>query len=329
MSNRWMSKLVIVPLLALVLLGLGTVAASANKGTTQGPSMVATAATVIGISEANLQAGLKAGQTVAQIAVAHNVSAQKVIDAVVAVLTTQAQAQPTWAKMPAAQQTRTLAAIRDQATRFVNTTQRGTDKDTQPTASTEIQVAAKTIGVSVADLQSAIKSGKSIAQVAAAHNVSAQTVIDAIVADLTAKAQAQPNWAKQPEGQKAQALTAIRTRATNLVNNTNTSKEGKDAPKQVVVRTEFTVAAATIGVTTTELQNALKAGQTIAQVAQAHGVSADKVINAIVAELTAKAQAQPTWAKMAEAQKTRTLTAIRDQATRLVTTVQTGDKKDK
>lgn len=47
----------------------------------------------------------------------------------------------------------------------------------------DLSVAASTIGISEADLRTALQSGQSIADVAKAHNVDPQTVIDALVAD--------------------------------------------------------------------------------------------------------------------------------------------------
>jgi hypothetical protein len=50
-----------------------------------------------------------------------------------------------------------------------------------------IAVAAATIGVDPKDLVTARRAGQSIADVAAAHNVGEQTVIDAVVTDLSQK----------------------------------------------------------------------------------------------------------------------------------------------
>ncbi|MCA1656974.1 MAG: hypothetical protein LC713_04590 [Actinobacteria bacterium] len=47
----------------------------------------------------------------------------------------------------------------------------------------DTSVAAKAIGISEADLDTALGSGQTMAQVAKAHNVDAQKVIDALVAD--------------------------------------------------------------------------------------------------------------------------------------------------
>jgi hypothetical protein len=51
----------------------------------------------------------------------------------------------------------------------------------------DLSVAASTIGVSEDDLRAALESGQSIADVATAHGVDPQAVIDALVADAQAK----------------------------------------------------------------------------------------------------------------------------------------------
>jgi hypothetical protein len=51
----------------------------------------------------------------------------------------------------------------------------------------DLATAAKAIGISEADLRTALQSGQSIAAVAKAHNVDPQKVIDAVVADKEAR----------------------------------------------------------------------------------------------------------------------------------------------
>ena len=84
----------------------------------------------------------------------------------------------------------------------------------------EFALAAKTIGISPADLKAAIKNGQTVAQVAQAHNVQPQTVIDALVKDITAKVQARPAWAKLTADQQAKLIARITDRVTHFVNNT-------------------------------------------------------------------------------------------------------------
>jgi len=88
----------------------------------------------------------------------------------------------------------------------------------------ELALIAKTIGISTSDLQTALKGGQTIAQVAQAHKVSPQTVIDNAVNDVMAKAQSRPGWAKLTEAQKTTFTTQVRDRITNWVNGTAKTK---------------------------------------------------------------------------------------------------------
>jgi hypothetical protein len=87
-------------------------------------------------------------------------------------------------------------------------------------AVSDISVVAKTIGISEADLQTALDGGQTVAAVAKAHNVAVQTVIDALVADgqseLAADVTAGRLTQAQADAQKAQ----VTQRATDQVNGT-------------------------------------------------------------------------------------------------------------
>jgi DNA polymerase IIIc chi subunit len=179
----------------------------------------------------------------------------------------------------------------------------------------ELALIAGTIGIPTTELKTALKDGQTVAQVAQAHNVSAQKVIDAVVNDITARAQARPGWAKLTDAQRTTFTTNTRTRVTNVVN--NGAKAGVRHPiaRARVAKAEFDVAAKTIGISPADLRTAVKGGQTVAQVAQAHNVQPQTVIDAVVNDLTAKAQARPGWAKLTDAQKTTFTTNTRTRIT--------------
>lgn len=84
----------------------------------------------------------------------------------------------------------------------------------------DLSVVAKAIGISEADLQTALDGGQTVAAIAKAHNVAAQTVIDALVADgqseLAADVTAGRLTQAQADAQKAQ----VTQRATDQVNGT-------------------------------------------------------------------------------------------------------------
>ena len=186
-------------------------------------------------------------------------------------------------------------------------------------ARAELAVMAKTIGVTEEALKTALKGGQTVAQVAAAHNVSAQTVIDAVVNDVLTRAQARPGWANRTDAQKTTFTDKLRERVTAFVN--NGPQPGKQARRGKVaraVKAEFAVAAKTIGVTPEALRTAIKGGQTVAQVAAAHNVSAQTVIDAVVNDALARAQSRPGWANLTDAQKAQVTDKLRQGLTNWV-----------
>ncbi len=97
-------------------------------------------------------------------------------------------------------------------------------------AVTDTSVAAAEIGISETDLNAALTSGETIAAVAKAHNVDAQKVIDALVADgqseLAAAVKAGTLTQAQADTQQAQ----VTQRATDQVNGTMPVGPGMGGP---------------------------------------------------------------------------------------------------
>jgi uncharacterized protein YidB (DUF937 family) len=129
---------------------------------------------------------------------------------------------------------------------------------------------ASAIGISEDDLRTELEAGKTIAEVAQAHGVDVDTVIDAMVTEVTADA---------------------REHITALVNGQLPAMGDHHGPRGVI-RAELSKVAETIGVTTDELKTALQGGQSIADVAEANGVDVQKVIDTLVADATARIDAK-------------------------------------
>jgi hypothetical protein len=79
-------------------------------------------------------------------------------------------------------------------------------------------VAANTIGISVDDLKAAVDSGQSLADVATAHNVDPQAVIDALVADAKAKLADRVTSGEITQAQADQMSTDLVQHITDHVN---------------------------------------------------------------------------------------------------------------
>jgi hypothetical protein len=128
----------------------------------------------------------------------------------------------------------------------------------------KLEAAAKAIGITVDELRTELEAGKTIAAVAGEHNVDVNTVIDAMVTEATAN---------------------LKDRITDVVNN-GFPKPGPGARLHRFVERheDFAKIAGVIGISESDLKTAIQSGQSIAQVAQAHDVDPQKVIDALVAE---------------------------------------------
>lgn len=85
-------------------------------------------------------------------------------------------------------------------------------------AKAAIKDAAGVIGVSPADLAKELKAGKSVAEVAQAHNVDPQAVIDKLVTDANAKVDEAVAAGKITAERGATAKAKMSERVTKLVN---------------------------------------------------------------------------------------------------------------
>lgn len=164
----------------------------------------------------------------------------------------------------------------------------------QPTSSAETGAAtarcgrgfaavADAIGVSTRELRDALRDGQTLAEIAEAHGTDPQAVVDVLVANGTDRLDAAVD-AGRIDRPAADALEAsLPERAEQLVNGELERDVRRHHPgRWVALRT----AAEAIGVSTHDLGEALHGGQTIAQVAEAHEVDPQDVIDALAIKAT-------------------------------------------
>ena len=82
----------------------------------------------------------------------------------------------------------------------------------------EFELAAETIGIPAAELRQDVKGGQSISEVAEAHGVSTQTVVDAVVADLSARLDTAVTEGRITQERADKIEERLPERITNLVN---------------------------------------------------------------------------------------------------------------
>jgi len=97
-------------------------------------------------------------------------------------------------------------------------------------AVTDASVVAKAIGITEADLTTALSGGQTIAAVAKAHNVEVQKVIDALVADKKDEVAAALKAGTITQAQADQELANAAQFATDQVNGTGFGPGGRGGP---------------------------------------------------------------------------------------------------
>jgi uncharacterized protein (DUF433 family) len=146
-------------------------------------------------------------------------------------------------------------------------------------AKSAIVASAKAIGISAKDLVKELKGGKSIADVAKAHDVSTAKVVAALVAGGTNEIKTALDNGKITKERAAKLEANLPKRATAFV-------AKRRHLRKVVVRTErrkaLAIASTTIGISSKDLVSEVKSGKTVADVATEHSVNPQKVIDAVV-----------------------------------------------
>jgi hypothetical protein len=173
------------------------------------------AATFLGVSASDLASDLKGGKTLAQEATAKGKTAADLISAIVAAEKKILDAEVAAGWITSDQETALLSGLTRQITSLVN--------DGPPVPATRptglLDTAATYLGKSVSDLQTALKSGKTLADITA--TVSGKTV-DGLVAALEAPAKTNLDAAvtagKITQAQETAILSNLTTHLTDLVN---------------------------------------------------------------------------------------------------------------
>jgi hypothetical protein len=286
---------------------------------------LAVAATTIGITEAELRTALTAGQTLAAVATAHNVTAQTLIDALVKAETDRLAAAVTAGTITQAQADAKKADLPARMTTQVNNTFQfggpgGRGGHGGGIGADDLAAAATAIGITPAELTTALGTGQTLAAIATANGKTAQAVIDALVKAETDKLAAAVTAGTITQAQADAKKADLVARVTNQVNN-GVHLGGPGGPGRGLDAASLTAAATAIGITEAELTTALTSGQTLAAIATAHNVTAQVVIDALVKaetdELAAKVTAGTITQAQADARKV-------DLVARITAQVNTG-----
>ncbi|RUT33255.1 SHOCT domain-containing protein [Paenibacillus zeisoli] len=146
-------------------------------------------AKLFGITTDELSTQLQSGKTLAAIAGEHNVTAQAVIDLEVTSLSRHLESELDAGEITQDEYNTEKASLTEKATQIVNgqIPAFGDGRGHGGGHFGNFDEVAKLLGITEDALRTELQSGKTLAAAAAAHNVTAQQVIDLLVKDRTAK----------------------------------------------------------------------------------------------------------------------------------------------
>ncbi|MEO8363478.1 MAG: hypothetical protein ABI570_03740, partial [Ilumatobacteraceae bacterium] len=174
------------------------------------------------------------------------------------------------------------------------------------------------LGLSTSELQTQLRSGKTLAEIAAAQSVDVANVIDAIVADAKSKLAAEVSSGDLTQAEADSRLAEITTKVTDMVNNGRPEGRMGFGSQGHHGRPDLSNLATVLGLSTSELQTQLQSGKTLAEIAAAQSVDVANVIDAIVADAKSKLAAAVSSGDLTQAEADSRLAEITTRVTDMV-----------
>jgi DNA-binding phage protein len=199
------------------------------------------AAEYLGMTQADLREALRGGKSLAQVARDRGKSVDGLVDA----LMTNAEAKLDRAveagKLTEAEKREMLSGLRERLTELVNgrfpepPERRGFGfrHDGPGPFAMKFEAAAEYLGMTQADLREALRSGKSLAQVARDRGKSVDGLVDALVANAEAKLDRAVEAGRLTEAEKREMLSGLRERLTDVVNGRFPEPPGPSFPEEM------------------------------------------------------------------------------------------------
>ncbi len=215
-----------------------------------GPPGAAAIATYLGLTSDQIRTDLKSGETLAQIANAQGKTVSGLEAAIVADATTNLDAAVTAGKITSAQEATMLANLKAHVDDMVNST--GPPAGAKggpggpgggPGGGPASQAIADYLGLTVSALQTDLKGGQTLAQVATAQGKTVAGLEAAILADAKTHLDAAVTAGKLTSAQESTMLAGLSSHVADIVNSTGPPAGGPAAawrPAERLARIGFT-----------------------------------------------------------------------------------------
>ena len=180
------------------------------------------AVTYLQIDRPTLVAGLKSGQSLAQIAVAHGKTADGLVAALLAPAKLRLDAAVTAGKLTAVREATILSRLQTVLTNVVNKTV----KPAHPThvrvdPGVVLQATTSYLGLTLRDLVTQLRTGKTLAQIAVAQGKTADGLTSAVVAAVKAKLDGQVSSGRITQQQETDFLATLQANVQAFVTGTH------------------------------------------------------------------------------------------------------------
>ena len=180
-----------------------------------------------------------------------------------------------------------------------------------------LQDAATTIGIGEQTLETDLRGGQTVAQVAAANGKTAQAVIRALVGDETTAIDNLASSGKITAAQETKLQANVTQMVTSFVNQTRPAAASGTGPGGSGEHAALQAAATAIGVSVSTLETDLAKGESIASVAAAEspGVSTGAVVSAVTTAVDSQISSLQSSGKITSAQASTLTSDVQSRVT--------------
>ena len=183
------------------------------------------------------------------------------------------------------------------------------------------------LGLDPADVREGFANGQTLGDTAEANGISANTVVDAIVASMTERLNQAVADGKITAEEAAEKAAGIPDKATEIVNTVPDRKDDREDKDRGHRKGAFLgEVLLDLGLDPADVREGFANGQTLGDTAEANGISANTVVDAIVASMTERLNQAVADGKITAEEAAEKAAGIPDKATEIVNTV--PDRKD-
>jgi len=257
----------------------------------------------------DLKTALSSGQTVEQLAQLKNVSLDTVVTAVTAARAAQLQIAVQAGKLTQDQANQLLAGLKTGYTFWFSTGRPPEAWKERDLAEDSLALLASQLSMTPHDLHEALRSGETIAQLAQEKGVSVDSLVTQVTAIRSAQLQKEVAAGKLTQDQANQILSNLQNGFTYWFNN---GKPPADWHDRAIADDHIEELASQLGITPGQLQDDLKSGETIAQLAQEKGLSVDSLVADLTAKRAAQIQQEVTDGKLTQDQANNLLNGLKN-----------------